>query len=215
MGLKEVAITALGTVVGLQVGLVLAHRRQPRPFPHQGIALLEHPWRLGYLQPATALDAFGLEAGMTILEIGCGSGVFTPEIARRAGPRGVVHAVDIQPAMIESTRQRLTALRNQDAGLAQVRFHTSGAYQLPLTGESVDLVLLMSVLGEIPDPVRALTEVRRVLKPGCRLALGDELLNPAYLSAPAARTLLHQTGFRFGGQERSPFHYTAVYFKNE
>ncbi|HXF62008.1 MAG TPA: methyltransferase domain-containing protein [Caldilineaceae bacterium] len=202
--------TGLGAAVGSQLALRGAAWLQPRPMPHQMAGWLEHPARLRYRNPGELLGLFGLYSGMEVLDLGCGTGLFTVEMARMVGPTGTVHAVDLQAPLLAQTRRRLEA-----AGLAErVRFHHAGAYGLPLAENSVDVALAVAVLGEIPNRVSALSELRRVIKPGGRLAVSEELPDPAYVPAPLLRGWVERVGFRVGGKTGTPFCYSMV-FLNE
>lgn len=195
-------------LVASQVALRAGVWMQPRPMPHQQAALLEHKLRLRYRNPSALLGQLGVFTGLTVADLGCGTGLFTVEAAARVGDSGQVHAVDIQPQMLAQARQRIDA-----AGLSQrVRFHHSGIHTLPLADNSVDVALMVAVLGQVPVRLLALDEVRRVLKPGGRLAISEELPDPAYTPAPLARRWAEQAGFRFGGLTGNPFCYTVVLF---
>jgi SAM-dependent methyltransferase len=194
----------LGTQVVLRAGLWM----QPRPMPHQQASLLEHPWRLRYRNPDELLGRLGILAGVTVADIGCGTGLFTANMAERVGESGMVHAIDIQEKMLVHARQRL-----QIAKLSQrVRFYHSGIHTMPLPDQSVDIALMAAVLGELPARGLALDEVRRILKPGGRLAISEELPDPAYTPAPVARRWAEQAGFRFGALTGTPFCYTLLMF---
>jgi ubiquinone/menaquinone biosynthesis C-methylase UbiE len=195
-----------GAVVGSQLALRGALWWEPRPMPHQVAGWLDHPLRVKYRNPGATLALFGLFEGMTVLDLGCGTGLFTTEMARMVGQSGTVHAVDLQPALIEVTRRRVEA-----AGVAkQVRLHCTGTYALPLTERSIDVAVLISVLGEIPDRLLALRELRRVLKPDGRVAVSEELPDPAYLPAPAVRRWAELAGFRVAGKTGTPFCYSLL-----
>jgi ubiquinone/menaquinone biosynthesis C-methylase UbiE len=197
-----------GLVLGSQVALRAGIWMQPRPMPYQQAAWLEHPLRLRYRNPSTLLGLIGLFSGMSIADLGCGTGLFTEEMARRVGRTGMVHAVDLQLPLITHAQQRVTA-----AGLdGQVRFHHTGIHTLPLPDQSVDVALMAAVLGELPARTLALDEVRRVLKPGGRLAVSEELPDPAYAPAPLVRRWAEEAGFRFGGLTGTPFCYTMILF---
>jgi ubiquinone/menaquinone biosynthesis C-methylase UbiE len=122
-----------------------------------------------------ALARAGLEAGETVLELGPGPGAFTVDAAMRVGPEGTLIAVDIQPAMIAQVERRV-----RKAGLTNVETHVASAYDLPLDDGTVDRAFLITVLPEIPDPVRGLREVYRVLKPGGIVSTTEEFLDPDY-----------------------------------
>ncbi len=201
------ACLAAGTALGCQVGLRYSFLREPRPFPHQWAGLLEHPLRLKYREPTATLGPYGIAPGMQVMDLGCGTGLFTEAMARLVGPEGRVHAVDIQAPMLERTRVRL-----QEAGLtARVELHHAGAYHLPLPDDSLDLVVAIATLPQIPDRIQALNELRRVLKPDGRLILSDEMPLPSYVPAQTVRNWLRLTGFRYAGQMGTPFCYSLVY----
>jgi ubiquinone/menaquinone biosynthesis C-methylase UbiE len=201
----------VGAAVGSQVALRAAIWNQPRPMPHQAARWLDHPARLRYRNPGETLGLFGLFGGMTVLDLGCGTGLFTVEMARMVGQEGTIHAVDLQAPLLVQARQRL-----EKAGLAErVRWHGAGAYQLPLAESSVDVAVLIAVLGEIPNRLLALLELQRVLKPGARLAVSEELPDPAYVPSRTVRRWAEEVGFRTGGVTGSPFCYSALFFNEK
>lgn len=135
--------------------------------------MLGNPIRRRYTRPV--LDRVGLRPGDIVLELGSGTGVFTVAAAQRVGPRGKLVSVDVQPEMISRVEERV-----QGAGLPNVETHVADAYHLPMPDESVDLAFLISVLEEVPDPLRALAELRRVLKPEGILSITAEFMDPDY-----------------------------------
>jgi SAM-dependent methyltransferase len=109
------------------------------------------------------LDRFGLTGEMA--ELGCGYGTFTLPLARRTA--GTVHAIDIDPAMVDIVRRRAAAerLTNIDARLCDVTTEGFG-----LQDSRCDACLLFNILhGE--SPVELIREARRVLRPGGALAV--------------------------------------------
>jgi SAM-dependent methyltransferase len=108
-----------------------------------------------------------LRSGMRVLDIGSGPGTITLGLAEAVAP-GEAVGVDIQESMVERARS-LAAERR----VANVRFERADAYELPFPDSSYDAALEHHVLMHLADPVRALREVRRVLRPGCVLALRD------------------------------------------
>lgn len=207
--LTNVASLGVGMVAGSQAALRTTHHRQPRPMPHQMARLLDHPLRMRYRNPGATLGLFGLLGGMEVLDLGCGTGTFTVEMARMVGPQGLVHAVDLQQTVLEQAQARVVG-----AGYGPlVRFHHSGAYMLPLDDDSIDVAILIATLGEIPDKLLALLELYRVLKPGGRLAVSEELPDPGYLPAGLTRALLTEAGYEFLGHSGSPFCYSMIFSK--
>ncbi len=195
-------------VTGSQIGLRYTHLKEPRPFPHHLAPTLDHPLRQRYRDPVQTLTPFGIAPGSVVLDLGCGSGVFTVEMARQVGGNGMVHAVDVQAEMIELAQKRV-----RSAGLEKrVRFHHAGAYRLPFETHSVDIAILIATLPEIPNRFLALEEIRRVIRPGGRLAISEEMPHPAYVPASVTRRWLRHAGFRYGGQQGTPFCYNLLYF---
>lgn len=201
----------LGAAVGNQLSLRIACYKQPHPMPHQFAALLDHPWRLRYRDPSETLGIFGLASGMSVLDLGCGTGLFTVELARMVGSAGAVYAVDLQAPLVAHTQARVAAARQAAPGLAPVHCHHSAGQPLPLEANTLDLALLIATFSQLADKRAVLNELRRVLKPGARLAISEELPDPAYLPAAAVRPVVEAAGFHFHGQQGSPFCYHQLY----
>ena len=97
---------------------------------------------------------------MHVLDAGCGPGSITLGLAAAVAP-GEVVGIDIQPSQVEQARA-LAAQR----GVTNVRFEASNVYELPFPDGFFDATLAHSVLEHLREPVRALAELRRVLRPG-------------------------------------------------
>ena len=141
-------------------------REISRVMGHQGASWLDRPEREVEEAPEVLLDALGTLRGMTIADIGAGSGYFSFRLAQRAGPGGRVLAVDIQDEMLRIIRRRAAQkrIRNVEPVL--------GTIQDPgLSPESVDLALLVDVYHEFSHPWEMIQGIHRALKPGGRLVL--------------------------------------------
>lgn len=106
-----------------------------------------------------------VRAGMSVLDLASGIGDPALLLARRVGARGLVTATDLVPeglTLLERRAQRL--------GLSGVRTRCSDMEYLPFAGASFDAVTCRLGLMFCDEPARALSEVRRVLKPGARAA---------------------------------------------
>jgi ubiquinone/menaquinone biosynthesis C-methylase UbiE len=202
--------TGIGGATGLQATLRATQNLRPYPLPRQFAGMLDLPLRRQYLDPGEVLGMYGVSSGMTLLDAGCGTGLFTVEMARMLGDRGQVHAIDVQPSMIERARARAAG-----AGVAHmVQLHHGGVYDLPFADDTVDLAVLISTLGEVPDKPAALSELRRVLKPGARLGISEELLFTTYQVSGSVRRWVEDAGFRYLAKTGSPLCYHMV-FTNE
>ncbi len=126
----------------------------------------EAGWR-AQLEPAQSLmlDMAALRAGERVLDVACGTGLVSFRIADAVGEKGAVVGTDISGAMVEAAR-RLAAERN----IGNVRFERSDAEDLCLDDEPFDAALCGLGLMYVPDPVKALEEMGRLLKPGGRVA---------------------------------------------
>ncbi|MEP1105760.1 MAG: methyltransferase domain-containing protein [Alphaproteobacteria bacterium] len=110
------------------------------------------------------LGLIGPPAGRRILDVGCGDGALTLELAAR-GARAV--GVDSSAAMVAAANGRAAA-----AG-AGVTFETGKAEALPFEAGTFDVVVAVTVLCFVGDTTRAVAEMARVLKPGGRLVVGE------------------------------------------
>jgi ubiquinone/menaquinone biosynthesis C-methylase UbiE len=142
--------------------------------------------------------------GERLLEIGPGTGYYTLHLADWVGPEGTLEIFDIQQEMLDHTMQRVG-----EAGRANVRPTRGDARSLPYEQDSVDAVVLTTVLGEIPDQGAALAEIARVLRPGGRLVVGELFGDPHYVSPGALRARAEGAGLRFERRNGPAFGYFA------
>ena len=114
-----------------------------------------------------AHELAALRPGETVLLVAAGTGLDLPLL-----PDGVrVVAGDIAPGMVRRLRARAASL-----GLDDARVEEMDAARLPLPDASVDCVLLHLALAVVPDPVAAIREAARVLRPGGRISVFDKFL---------------------------------------
>ena len=123
-----------------------------------------------------------LQPDAAVLDIGCGPGTITAGLARRA--RTVV-GVDSSAEVVESARRRA-----REEGVDNASFESGSAYDLPFDDESFDVVYAHQLMQHLSDPVRALREARRVLRPGGLVAVRDSDYQ-TMVHAPVESALLH------------------------
>ena len=125
-----------------------------------------------WLHEATGvmLDAAGVHSGSRVLDVAAGAGDQTLDIARRAGPRGEVLAVDLSPVILAHAQARLAAARAADETLAPVCTLVADAQALPLAGAGFDAAVCRLGLMFCSDPGAALRAVCAALAPGGRFA---------------------------------------------
>ncbi len=131
------------------------------------------------------LDLVPLRAGMTILDVGAGTGFLSVELAQRCGPSARVIAVDPWGLALARLRRKLACL-----GLANVEVREQDAASLELPRESLDLVVSNLGINNFENPQAVLQVCTRAMKPAASLWLGTNLMgHMAELYAVYAETL--------------------------
>jgi ubiquinone/menaquinone biosynthesis C-methylase UbiE len=144
------------------------------------------------------------QAGERVLEIGPGTGYYTLDIADWIGPEGRVEIFDLQQEFLDHTMGRAA-----ERGLDNVVPTQGDATDLPYEEGSMDAVVLNAVLGEIPDPVAALREIRRVLKPEGRLLVGELFGDPHFTTQAALKREGAEAGLAYEGHSGYWFGYVG------
>ena len=173
--------------------------------------LLDSGYRRRIQPPAQLIERSGIKKGMHVLDLGCGSGAFTPFIARVVGQKGRVYALDIQADMLKQLENKLSKPENRD--IKNIKLIEGNAYELPFEDNSLDLVNMVTVLQEIPDRNRALQEVKRVLKPGGFLAVTELFPDPDYPWKFTTVKLGKEAGFAVDKVSGNLFNYTVRFRK--
>jgi SAM-dependent methyltransferase len=146
------------------------------PIPSVMTRFIDNPLRRKFWQnPDVIADRMHLQPGMIVVEIGPGKGSYTKAVAKRILPDGKVFAVDISEKVIERLKKRV-----EDEGFSNIIPKIDDAYHFSFTDGSVDRVLAVSCLPEIPDPSKVLTECRRILKPNGFICLSELVMDPDY-----------------------------------
>lgn len=122
--------------------------------------------------------------GMTVLDLGCGPGFFTIDLAQRVGEAGHVIAADLQEGMLERLRRKIrgTALERR------ITLHRCEANRMGVPA-GVDFVLAFYVVHEFPDPRALFEEIRSILNPDGRMLLVEP---PLHVSRAAFGEMLQQ-----------------------
>jgi ubiquinone/menaquinone biosynthesis C-methylase UbiE len=131
-----------------------------------GAGWLERPEREAEEEPSRAIEALDLRAGMTVADIGAGSGYYTVRMARKVGEGGRVYATDIQVGMLSLIQRRA-----KQEGIANIVPVLGAADDPKLPPGSIDLALMVDVYHELSAPQAFVRRLREALKPEGRLVL--------------------------------------------
>jgi ubiquinone/menaquinone biosynthesis C-methylase UbiE len=145
---------------------------------------------------------------MRVLDAGCGPGRLTFPAAERVAPDGEVVALDVQPAMLERVEQRI-----RERGVTNVRPRLAGLGEGRVEREHYDRVLLVTVLGEVPDRHAALAEIAAALKPGGILSVTEVLPDPHYQTRRTVERLATAVGLQPSATFRGTLAFTANFAK--
>jgi ubiquinone/menaquinone biosynthesis C-methylase UbiE len=181
-------------------------------------------WEALWPDPAGVLATVGLKPGMDVVDLCCGDGWFTLQIARIA--RHVI-AIDIDGRLLETARLRLG-----ESGQSNCTFIEGDAYDIAvLVDRPVDFVFLANVFHGVPDKPRLATAVLRVLKPGCLFAIVNWHARPREQTTVLGEPRGPETALRIDPQavehalqqtalkpvrtvDIPPYHYASVFAAN-
>src|SRR4051794_11031912 len=140
-----------------------------------------------------ALEMLDIAPGDAVLDVACGPGNFTRSFARATGEAGVVVGLDASKSMLERALQE-----GVPANVAYVR---GDATRLPFADESFHAVCCFAALYFISDPLRALDEIARVLRPGGRVAIMTSVSRGVVPPSVTDAVLRRMTGVRIFGRD--------------
>ncbi len=152
-------------------------RSRPRPTTYMGRPIapvmsfegadwLVRDTREAEEQPETMLDALKIAPGSTVADIGAGVGYTSLRLSVRVGPKGMVYATDLQPQMLQRLKSNA-----REAGVTNIKAVRATAEDTKLPPDAIDLVVMVDVYHECPDPEATLKGIRQALKPNGRVAL--------------------------------------------
>ncbi len=126
---------------------------------------LDDPQRTAQIPVKKIALELGLKDGMSVADIGCGSGLFSYAFAEYVNPHGKLVGFDIQQACIDHCEKKKTPAHKH------VSFVLNGSDRIGAKDGSFDAAVMIVVAHELPEPQKFFHEVARILKPGGRLAL--------------------------------------------
>jgi ubiquinone/menaquinone biosynthesis C-methylase UbiE len=202
--LKRTIVLGLGAALlaGGAVMWATRARRNPAACPYGQRLFLDLP--RPFMRRQTLLAMLDPAPGERVLEVGPGTGYYSLDVARQIAPDGRLDVLDLQQPMLDELMRRAA-----DRGITTIVPTVGDARDLPFPEATFDAAFLVATLGEIPDRDRALRELRRVLKPGGRLVVGEGQPDPHMLTIDDLRARTESIGFIFDTHEGTPFGYFA------
>jgi ubiquinone/menaquinone biosynthesis C-methylase UbiE len=144
------------------------------------------------------------EPGERVLEIGVGTGYYSLDLAEWIAPGGTLELFDLQREFLDHVMRAAS-----ERGLSNLVATEGDATALPFEDGSIDAVVLTAVLGEIPNSVAALREIRRVLRPGGRLVVGELFGDPHFTTRVSLERLGAEADLRLDERSGNWFAYFA------
>ncbi len=173
------------------VGAYVAQsRRNPSACPYGQSFVLEAP--RPFFTRARLRGILAPSPRERVLEIGPGRGYYALDVARWLLPGGTLDILDLQPDMLNFTMRRAT-----ERTISNIVPTQGDAQALPYADGAFDAAYLVATLGEARDTDAVLRELRRVLKPGGRLVVGEGAPDPHMVPFATLRSRAEGAGLRF------------------
>lgn len=193
---RPLALAGLATLIA-----AVWWRKNPSACPYGQRFFIEapHPG----ITRSRLIEILEPRSGERLLEIGPGTGYYTFTLAERLAG-GQVDAFDVQQQMLDHVMREANR-----RGVTNILPALGDAQSLPYAADSFDAVVLVTVLGEIPDQDRALAEIARVLRPGGRLVVGELFGDPHMVTSGKLRERAGRAGLSFARRVGSPLAFFA------
>lgn len=129
-------------------------------------------------------------SGERMLEVGPGPGIHALPVAAALLPGGTLDVLDIQQEMLDALKERAAK-----KGVTNIIATCGNAMSLPYPNETFDAAYIIGSLGEMPDAVTVLRELRRVLKRNGRLVVAEVIIDPDFVSINQLKSKAAEAGF--------------------
>ncbi|MBI9047553.1 MAG: class I SAM-dependent methyltransferase [Anaerolineaceae bacterium] len=200
----------LAYFLAVQLVLRLLSKYMQLPIPPFLTKLIDNPLRRKVQSPEQYVKWMQTREGETVLEIGPGAGPFSFALAQAAGQSGHVYALDIAAYVVSELKKKILA-----RGVGNMTVVQGSASEIPFPDDYFDQVMMVTVFGEIPDKDLMLSEIKRVLKPGGKLGIGELLLDPDYARQKTVYDWCENAGLKGQSLHGSHFQYLMTFTKPE
>lgn len=173
-----------------------------------------------FSEPSKNIEQFHVDPGMSVADLGSGTGFYSFALADIVGPSGVVYAVDVQKELLNKLQRD-----SENRGYNNIKFIWGDLDEIggtKLRDNSVDRAVIANVMFQLEDPESFLQEVKRILKPRSgKILLVDWTdsfggLGPtadAVVKPDVARTMFEDAGFIFDRNINAGDHHYGIIFK--
>jgi ubiquinone/menaquinone biosynthesis C-methylase UbiE len=173
---------------GAVLGAALWWRQNPSACPYSQRFWVEAPHP--FITRARLREILEPRPGERLLEVGPGTGYYALPVAGWL-ESGTLDVLDVQQEMLDHTLRRAG-----EAGVANITATQADAQAMPYPDDSFDGAYLVTVLGEVPDQEAALRELRRVVRPGGRIVVGELFGDPHMVTHGALRERAESAGLQ-------------------
>jgi ubiquinone/menaquinone biosynthesis C-methylase UbiE len=182
-------------------------------FDPMKIEVLEQEDRKTWQNPEEIIEKVSIKPDFVSADIGCGSGVFTIPLSYKVKK---VYAVDVQKEMLEFLEAKVKKYR-----LENIELKLAGANEIPLSDESIDLLISINTLHEFENRDQMILEMLRVLKPNGRALISDFQKKETGFGPPVsirlsksdAIAVFEKNGFKILQTHELKYHYLLVFLK--
>ena len=183
--------------------------RNNRVCPIEKAGSLDNKFRRWLQNPQKILRPY-IEKGMTVLDIGCGPGFFSIDMAQLVGKSGQVIASDLQEGMLQKLRVKIQGTELEE----RFTLHKCKENKIGVS-KNIDFVLVFYMLHEVANQEEFLNEIRSILKPNGQVLIVEPLF---HVSKPAFEEIIRKArnaGFTIVERPKVFFSKTAVLKKDE
>ncbi|UCH21204.1 MAG: class I SAM-dependent methyltransferase [Deltaproteobacteria bacterium] len=168
----------------------------------------DNPIRKIFHKPHRMLSPY-IQAGMTVMDVGCGMGFFSLAMAKMVGEKGKVIAVDLQPKMLAVTKRR--ALRASVANRITTRLCQPDKIGV---AQAVDFVLTFWMVHEVQDKIQFFSQLNSTLVPNGKLLIAEPKMHVAATQFLQILETAQSIGLKLQGQPAIRFSRSALFKKS-
>jgi ubiquinone/menaquinone biosynthesis C-methylase UbiE len=169
------------------------------------VPTLDNPIRRLIHNPEKILSMY-IEKGQTVLDLGCGSGIFTIALAKLVGETGRVIAVDVQDEMLQMVRKKAA----KEGLESRIITHKSGQNRIDIS-DKVDFALAFYMVHEVPSVDAFLREIASLLKPKGKLLVVEPKFHVSASSFEKTIEAARLAGFKATSEPKIRFSRSVLF----